>query len=117
MGVIGFVMTGGKSMTALIPSIFGTLVLVCGVVSLVRPAWRKHAMHGAVAVALLGFFGGIARSGPKLPALLAGQPVEPSPIAIWMQFAFALICLVFVAAGVRSFIAARLSGAYPPAKE
>jgi hypothetical protein len=114
MGILGFVLTGAKSMTALIPSLFGTIIVLCGLIALLRPAARKHAMHSAVAVALVGFLGGILRSGPKLPALFAGQPVEPSAVAIWMQFSFALICLAFVAAGIHSFIKARLAAGGKP---
>jgi hypothetical protein len=112
LGVAGFVFTGASQVTALIPSFFGTIILVCGLLALWKGgAVRKHAMHVAAAVGLLGFLGGIIRSGPKLGAVLAGQPVEPSATAVWLQFSFAVICLIFVAACIRSFIQARLQAA------
>src|SRR5688572_15194360 len=79
--VLGFVtywywaQLGGdkQSPTALIPAGFGTLLLLLGFGSLVKPGMRKHFMHAAVALALLGFLAsfpmglmGLIRKGAAL---------------------------------------------------
>src|SRR3954471_19647171 len=51
---------GHASPTALIPSVVGTLLLGCGILAS-NPAYLKHAMHAAAALALLGFIGAIMR--------------------------------------------------------
>ena len=105
MGIGAFVATG--AVTALIPSVFGTLIFVCGILALLRKEWRKHAMHVAAVTAALGFVGAGIRALPKIPQLLAGAPVEPSATAIWMQLVFALLCLVFFIFCFASFLRAR----------
>jgi hypothetical protein len=109
VGIIGFVATGARSITALIPAIFGTLILICGLLAMFRHSWRKHALHVAAAVSLLGFVGVAGRSAKQWPALFAGQPVEPSATALWLQLAFALLCLIYFAACFRSFLQARFN--------
>jgi hypothetical protein len=109
LGLGGFFATGSSHITALIPTFFGAGLLVLGLIALRGGAIRKHAMHLAALLGLLGVFGGIGRSAPKLGAVLSGQPVEPSATAIWLQFSFGVICLIFLATCVRSFIQARLA--------
>ncbi|HRK32670.1 MAG TPA: hypothetical protein PLD59_16520 [Tepidisphaeraceae bacterium] len=58
LGVGAYLATGMRSFTALIPAFAGILLLVCGLVAL-KPALRKHAMHGAVLIAILGFAGSV----------------------------------------------------------
>ncbi len=67
---------------------------------------RKHAMHGAVVFGLLGLLGSVGMGMRKWPLLIQGAPVE-RPVAAWSQLIMAIICGVFVALCVRSFIAAR----------
>lgn len=107
LGIAGFIATGAKSMTALIPAVIGTLIFLCGILAKVLPDWRKHVMHVAVLLGLLGTVAAFMRSLPKLPALLAGQEVQPSAIAVWLQFSFGAICLIFLVLCIRSFINAR----------
>ena len=70
VGVGGYVMTGAASPTALIPAALGAVLLALA-------AWgrsersRKHAMHGAMAVAVIGI-AGTARGLMQLPTLLGG---------------------------------------------
>ncbi len=109
LGIFGFISSGGESYTALIPSIFGSLILACGIIAMIRVEWRKMAMHIAAAVSVVGLIGASIRAVPKLPALMEGQPVEPSSLAIWMQLSFALLCLIFFAYCLRSFVQARLA--------
>jgi hypothetical protein len=109
LGIGFFVGTGAESLTALIPSVLGTLLVVFGVVGLVRPALRKHMMHAAAAVALLGMLGS-ARGLAGLPALVSGQEVARSA-AVAAQSATAFLCAVFLGLCIASFIRARAARA------
>jgi len=54
LGVASYQLTGRTSLTAMIPAFFGVVLLVCAFVARSSEAARKHAMHAAVAVGLLG---------------------------------------------------------------
>ena len=100
LGVVGYVATGGASLTALIPAMVGAVFLVIALVARSAES-RKHAMHAAVALALLGVIGTAPRI---LSAVRAGDISRPAVIA---QIAMAVILLVYVLFGVKSFIDAR----------
>ncbi len=102
-GLGGFAAYG--SPTALIPLGFGVVLGACGLVAR-NEKLRKHAMHAAAAVALLGFVPSV--SGLLgIPGLLAGEAARPA--AVVLRSVMALLCLVFLVAAVRSFVAARRS--------
>ena len=105
LGVAGYFGSGAVSVTALIPAIFGVVLAPLGVVAR-NEAMRKHAMHGAVLVGLLGFLGS-ARGLLRLPALMSGGEVA-RPAAVIAQSVMAILMLLFVALCVRSFINARV---------
>ena len=65
-------------------------------------------MHIAVTLGLIGFIFPFARSAGGAVKLLQGQTVA-RPLAVEESMAMALICLVFTALCVRSFIKARRS--------
>jgi hypothetical protein len=98
--------TGATSITALIPTFLGIPIEIAGVLAL-REGWRKHAMHVAVLLALVGFLGSV-RGLLQLPALLTGAELA-RPAAVVAQSITALLCLVFVGLAVNSFIQARRS--------
>ena len=100
LGVVGYVGTGGASVTALIPAFVGALFLVLALIAR-NPEARKHVMHAAVAVALLAVLGGVPRI---VTAVNAGQLRRPAVLA---QIAMATILAVYVLLGVKSFIDAR----------
>ena len=100
LGVVGYIGTGGASITALIPAFVGALFLILALVAR-RPAARKHVMHAAVAIALLAVLGGIPRI---IAAISAGDLMRPAVLA---QMAMAVILGVYVLLGVKSFIDAR----------
>lgn len=104
LGVGSYIVTGMASWTALIPSIFGVPILLCGLVGQ-QFAWRKHAMHVAAALALLGLLGSVM-GVPKAITLMTGGSVE-RPAAAVAQAIMAVICAAFVAWAVKSFIDAR----------
>ena len=92
--------TGRTSVTALIPAFFGAVLVICALVAR-NEAARKHAMHAAVAIGLIG---ALAALGRGVPAALAGGATRPAVIS---QLVMGVLLLVYVALGVQSFIAAR----------
>jgi hypothetical protein len=107
LGVGGFVYTGNTHFTSLIPAVFGVILYICGRVGLAAPHLRKHVMHVAAAVSLVGLLGVVPRFVGKIPALFAGQPVEPSATAIILQMITAVLLIVFLILCIKSFIDAR----------
>ena len=107
LGVGGYVGSGMVSITALIPAAFGILLVLSGILAR-NPARRKMAMHIAVVVGLLGFFGSASGLG-KAARMMAGEEVA-RPQAAVAQAVMAVLCLAFTAMCVRSFINARRSG-------
>jgi hypothetical protein len=99
LGVTGYIATEAK--TALIPAVVGGLIAVCGVVGL-KESLLKHAMHAAAAIGLLGFLAAMSRFVPKLLG-----DFDWSDPATAMTGKMALVCGVFVALCVNSFIQAR----------
>jgi hypothetical protein len=101
LGVASYVLTDRTSVTALIPAFFGAVLLVCALIARANEGARKHAMHAAVAVGLIGAIASLARG---VPAALAGDAARP---AVMSQLAMGVLLLIYVAMGVQSFIAAR----------
>lgn len=99
VGIVGYVPSGQK--TALIPAIAGVVIGTCGAIAL-NPAARKHAMHAAVMVGMLGF---LASAGRLVGALMSGN--LPSGLGLFSLGAMALLTFIFVLLCVRSFIGAR----------
>ena len=91
---------GHASPTALIPAAFGILLAVLGFLARAKDDLRKHIMHAAVIIGLIGFLaslGSLFRNG--IPTSLGAGPLS--------QIAMARVCLVFVVLCVKSFIDAR----------
>lgn len=103
LGGYGYGMaTGHASLTALIPALFGSVLGLLGRVAAMRENLRKHLMHAAVVIGLIGFIVPAVRLLSRLSELAWTA-------AVITQAAMAIICLVFVILAVRSFIAARTS--------
>jgi len=94
-----------RSFTAFIPSIFGLIILLCGLVAL-KPSMTKMAMHAAVGFGILGMLGGLARGLPKWGGLFNGTLVDGRLPAIATLLMF-VICAVFVATSIGRFIKMR----------
>jgi uncharacterized membrane protein len=103
LGLIGYLGTGMVSWTALIPALFGLPLIIVGVLAL-QEGWRKHAMHAAVVIGLVGFLGG---AFSFMRPLLSGG--EMKPMAATMQALMALTCAAFVGLCVKSFVDARVA--------
>ncbi len=108
LGLGGYLGTGREHLTALIPVLFGLLLALLGLVAL-KESMRKHAMHVAAVIGLLGFAGTV-KGLMKLPMLLTGGELE-RPAAVAVQAAMAIVCFVFVVLCVWSFIKARRASA------
>jgi hypothetical protein len=98
LGLAGYFLTGRASVTALIPAFFGAVFVILALVARSEPA-RKHAMHAAVALGLLGFLGTLR----VIPAVIRGE-FTPAVLA---QLAMMVLMGIYVALGVQSFKAAR----------
>ncbi len=100
LGLISYFGTGRVSMTALIPAFFGAVFVILALVARSETA-RKHAMHAAVALALMGLLGTLAR---VVPAVADGQLTRPAVLA---QLVMSVLLIGYIALGVKSFKAAR----------
>lgn len=103
LGLAGYFLTGAVSLTALIPAAFGLVIAAAGLLARDERK-RKHAMHAAVAVALLGFLGSV-RGLLQIGAFFAGTAARPA--AVVSQSIMALLTLGYVVIAVRSFVQAR----------
>lgn len=106
VGIIGYgygLYGGAPSPTALIPAAFGIVILVLGHAAQMSDRMRKHLMHVAVIIGLVGFI---------IPAVRLISTISSLTVsaAVLSQLAMSLLCLAFVALAVRSFIAARRDG-------
>ena len=93
-----------RSVTALIPAMAGVPILVCGVIGVV-PAARKHAMHVAMLLALLG---AIAPWGRLVKAFQDGFEFNEKT---GVQLGMSALCAILLILGVKSFISARKDAA------
>ncbi|MEX2387408.1 MAG: hypothetical protein WD534_05975 [Phycisphaeraceae bacterium] len=103
LGLVGYFASGMASLTALIPAIPGAVFALLGLLTLWQPTWRKHTMHVAVAFALLV---AVLMVGMLISTAVSEAGFE-RPMAAGAQSVMALLCLGYIAVGVRSFIAAR----------
>ena len=106
-GAYSYTMSETQSPTALIPAGFGVAFLLLGALA-IREKLRKHAMHVAAMVGLIGFIGGAVMGFPKLLPLLSGEinDAKTHNKAV-SQNLLAFTCLIFVVLCVNSFIQAR----------
>jgi hypothetical protein len=140
VGVYGFVASGSTHPTALIPAAIGAVLAILGGIALLGGAARKHAMHVAAAVGLLGFAGTVNGVVPFVKFITTNEqdevrqnvPQANTPqevreqaarnnanttfLASVSKTATAALCLVFVGFCVKSFIDARVArqAASPP---
>jgi hypothetical protein len=102
LGVVSYVGTGRTSVTALIPAFFG--IVLVGLAWLGRSeSVRRHAMHAAMVVALVGIAGTASR---LLPGLAAGT-IDVGRPAVWSQIVTVLVLGWYLGKGIKSFRDAR----------
>ena len=104
LGLASYFGSGQESITAMIPSFFGLVFVIFGLLAAVEKI-KKHVMHAAVGFALLsliGTFSGVL----GIFTLLTGGEVE-RPLAVYSQSAMFFMCLIYIIAAVISFKDAR----------
>ena len=90
-----------RSATALIPSFVGVPLILLGYGAVIKPTLRKHFIHVAVVLALLGFLASFGR----LTMVMVREPnFGPAVIANMIMSA---ICITYVILAIRSFVEAR----------
>ena len=104
LGILSYVGTGRTSITALIPAFFGVVFVILAWVAR-NESVRKHVMHAAMVIALLGIGGTGARLVPGIAAgtLDLGRP------AVWAQIVMVVLLVWYLVQGIQSFRAARLA--------
>jgi len=102
VGAVGFGMKDPQhsGLTALIPAGFGVVFVLLGLLAR-KDKLRKHVMHAAAALGLLGFVGAV------IGFVIGSRAATVKPLALGCQAAMALICAAFVGLCVNSFIQAR----------
>ena len=101
LAYFGFAAAAERSWTALIPAFAGVPLLVCGWIGR-REHVRKHAMHAAMVIALLGV---VLPLGRLIPVSIKNGFVFDSKSGT--MIAMSALSFVLLVLGVRSFIAAR----------
>ena len=101
LGVGAFAISGSR--TALLPAFVGGALAVSAGLALAYAGARRHLMHVAAVVALLGAL------APA--AALAIRAAQMSPLALGVNVGMLALSAALLAMMVRSFIAARRSAA------
>ncbi len=104
---VGFWMATGRTETATLhPAGVGLILLVSGALANSEDAKKRMLwMHIAVTFGLIGFL--ITGIRAAVTAAHGSAAIAADPLAFEERTVVALVCLVFVALCVRSFIAAR----------
>jgi len=94
-------LAGGKpnQVSAASPAFVGLPIALAGLLSLAAPGARKHAMHLAAVLALLGVVGGF------VPVVL--RKFDVSTTAVQVGLGMTALSAVFLFLCVRTFVAAR----------
>jgi hypothetical protein len=94
-----------RSLTSLIPTAFGVVLLILGMIA--RNASDKARMHTMHAAALIGLLGVALPLWRIIAALTGTNP--PNYLAVGGLVGMAVLCAVFLALCVKSFIDARIA--------
>lgn len=104
IGIIGYIASGAVSITAMIPAFFGIVFIILGRLAQ-KETWRKHVMHIALLVALIGLFGSF--TGILDVFSWMGGNQEVNELAAIARAVMALLLIGYIALGVKSFVDAR----------
>jgi len=104
---LGEVGPEGTSPTALIPAALGGLLILCGVIVTLASNTRKHVMHVAALLGLIGAAGGL------MP--LMRSKMDFNKASAVSGIVMIVLCCVFLVLCVRSFVRARIAraGGFP----
>ena len=103
VGGIGYIASGAASLTALIPSGLGVLLLVAALIAR-NPKLRQHALHVAMLVALIGILATFMNM-LRLGEVFAGTAERP--LAVVSSAFTCVTLLVYLGFGINSFVQAR----------
>ena len=98
---LGDVGEKGTSPTALIPAAIGAILFLCGAIVMAVPKSRKHVMHLAAAVGLIGALGGF------MP--LMSNKLDFTKSGAVAGLLMIILCGLFVVMCIRSFVLARIA--------
>ena len=103
VGVVAFILTGASSPTALIRAVLGLAILALGFLAS-RPALHRHAIHGAMLLAIILVAGSAPVAATFMMHLMsAGPAVRPGAGAAYTITL--LLCAAYLVVGIRSFVA------------
>lgn len=105
LGILSYIFTDFVSITALIPAFFGIVFAGLGFWGKSSESMRKHTMHAALLLALLGLAGSFSGLMALIGALAGTMPERMS--AVVSQSIMAVLCIIFLIAGIKSFVDAR----------
>ena len=105
VGIVGYGTSDVQPppVTALIPAFFGAALIACGGLAF-NVKFRKHVMHLAAMIGLLGAVGGFMPLVRQVNKTGEFDPTKKSAVAGELMI---LVCVVFVGMCVNSFIQAR----------
>ena len=107
LGAITYFAVASHARTSLIPAAVGLVLILLGALARTEDAKKRMLwMHIAVTVGLVGAILPLVRATGKAIQMMQGVVIEHR-MAVIEQMLMALICIIFVALCVRSFIAAR----------
>ncbi len=106
IGIIGYLFSGMASITALIPAIFGIIFILLGRLA-EKESMRKHVMHVAVLLALVGLIG--TATGIVDFFSWMGGNLEVNAMAAVVRTLMALLCIGYIVLAIKSFVDARRS--------
>jgi uncharacterized membrane protein len=87
------------SVSAATPAFIGIPIILTGLATLMKPAIRKHAMHGAALLGLLGTVGGL------VPAAM--NQFDTTKASVLVGLGMSALSAIFLGLCVKSFIDAR----------
>ena len=94
-----------KSVTALIPAIIGFGLMIPGLITIIRPENKKHAMHAGAMFCLIGLLGGLMGIPDFITWLSDGGDLDRPTIA---RVAMVLLCGENLIGSIMSFRLARI---------
>lgn len=97
LGVGGFLPQGSR--TALVPAYVGGVLFLLGLLAMSFDGARKHLMHAATVIALLGAL------APAATLLIRAS--QMSPLALTVNVGMLALCGTLLILQIRSFIAER----------
>jgi len=103
-GLIGYFATGMESVTSLIPTIIGVLLLIAALVASRVPNASRGVMIAALAIAVLGALGSLMPLA-DLGALFAGDAERPA--AVIVSGTMLVVLVVYFVMGFRRLLATR----------